>query len=388
MKLYSTVYLLIISLILVTEYFLYKHAKNRNSIQNLLSYTSAGIFLLLFTAIKFWYEKNDNYQLTVYVMWFNYSFILLYTAKILYLLWRLRFRNESSQWYKLTIIVIIVLAESFLLYATFVSSYALKTKQLTFTFSKLPPSFEALKIVQITDLHLGSLMHNYAYAKQMVAIINQQHADIVVFTGDFVNNFAAEALGWDTLFVKIKAQHGKYAVLGNHDYGDYSSWESEIAKKQNFEAILQAYQHAGFELLNNSHVYIRNGSDSIALIGVEYYHKNAAKNHTQLAQAMRGINAESFKILLTHNPMHWGKEVKEKTNIDLSLAGHTHTAQMGLEIGAHTLSPSALIFQYSHGLYQAGNQYLYISSGVGFVGLPLRLGISPEITVISLRRKS
>lgn len=248
----------------------------------------------------------------------------------------------------------------------------------------LPASFEGYKIVQISDIHLGSWNKKYKKIKQVVKLVNEQKADIVVFTGDMVNNFSGEAETWTPYFREMQAQDGKYAVLGNHDYGDYIEWKSEFERKENFDKIKQHIRDFGFRLLLNESVYLKKDTDSILLVGVENWGKAEKYRYSDLRKALRAENSNVPKILLSHDPTHWEAEVLGKQDIALTLAGHTHAAQLGLKIGDRLFSPASLAFKYWYGLYSANNQYLYVNRGVGYIGLPMHIGVRPEITVIEL----
>ena len=250
----------------------------------------------------------------------------------------------------------------------------------------LPKDFNGLKIVQISDLHVGSL--NYRYKKLYKAIdkINNLKPDYIFITGDLINNYAWELRGWDAVFKKLHAEKGKYAILGNHDYGDYGQWESEQKKQENFLAVKEFYKSINFKLLLNEAEIITINDKQIAIIGIEYWGKPPFKQYGDLHKALSKVQNISFKMLLSHDPSHWVEQVVNKTDINLTFAGHTHGMQAGFQYKNFQWSP--IKFKYKHwaGLYKEHNQYLYVNRGLGWLGFPARIGMRPEITFFKLMR--
>ncbi len=247
----------------------------------------------------------------------------------------------------------------------------------------LPKSFEGLKIVQISDVHSGSFYNKEAVNKGIDLLLAQK-PDVVFFTGDLVNDSADEMDNYIDVFSRIDAPMGVYSILGNHDYGDYKQWESEEAKEQNLEKLKEVHKKLGWRLLLDENVYLEKEDDKIALIGVENW---GAGFHQigRLDLAYEGCDAP-VKLLLSHDPTHWDEQVKkEYKDIDITFSGHTHGAQMGIETGGFKWSPISLRYEKWAGLYQENNQYLYINRGYGFLGYPGRIGIWPEITVMTLK---
>ena len=256
------------------------------------------------------------------------------------------------------------------------------------SFDHLPVAFDGYKIVQISDVHAGSFAGSFSYFQKATDLINSQQADLIVFTGDLINNFADETIPLIPIFSQLYARDGKYAILGNHDYGGYYNWKSSADSVNNLEALKNAIKQMGFILLNNqSETIIRGHSDSIALIGAENwgYGKKRPK-YANLEQAMEKVQDIPFKLLLSHDPWFWKDKVKNKTDITLTLSGHTHGMQIGVKIGKKHYSVGFLNrIRYLSGLYHTNEQYLYVNRGIGVIGFPGRIGISPEITVITLR---
>jgi predicted MPP superfamily phosphohydrolase len=253
-------------------------------------------------------------------------------------------------------------------------------------FPNLPAAFDGLRIVQLSDSHLGGFYGNQEKLEEVVDIIRDIKPDLLLFTGDMVNNFASEMEGWNSIWSRMGAPMGKFSILGNHDYGDYSAWPSKAAKKANLDAIIRQEEEMGFRVLRNENVAIERNGERIRLAGVENWGLPPFKQYGDLDKAMAGIPADDFVILLSHNPDHWAKHVNEKTNIPLTLAGHTHGAQFGLEVGRFKVSPIRLVYKYWAGLYKSNSQYLYVNRGLGYLAFPGRVGIWPEITLIEMKR--
>ena len=257
-------------------------------------------------------------------------------------------------------------------------------RENTVYFKDLPKGFEGFKLVHFSDAHLGSFT-NRADVIKGLDLIKAQNADIVVFTGDMVNNIADEMLDYIPDFKNIKSKYGKFAILGNHDMGDYLKWKDASLKYKELQRMIEFEQQMGFEmLLNQNKVIYRNG-DSIALLGVENWGKPPFKQYGDLSKALNGVENVKFKILLSHDPSHFMQRVKSKEDIQLTLSGHTHGLQVGFRCCGIKWSPISMLYKQWNGLYEYADQYLYVSPGFGYIGLPARIGIRPEITVITLR---
>lgn len=251
----------------------------------------------------------------------------------------------------------------------------------------MPDAFDGFRITQISDIHSGSFDNpekiNYA-----IDLINEQEADMILFTGDIVNTHATEMHPWLDTFNRIKEyKYGKFSVLGNHDYGEYVTWPSEKEKDENFQAIKKLYGQIGFKLLLNEHTFIQKGEDKIALIGVENWGKNF-KMAGDLNKASQQVAQDDFKVLMSHDPSHWEYEIKNHPkNFHLTLSGHTHGMQFGIEIpGYFKWSLAEYIYKQWAGLYENVGRYVYVNRGFGFHAYPGRVGIMPEITVIELKK--
>ena len=275
-----------------------------------------------------------------------------------------------------------------ILYSIFKGKYNYKVWKYTLYFDNLPKAFDGYRITQISDIHCGSF-DNYEKIRYGVELINSQKSDVILFTGDLVNNLANEVHNWKSLFATLQAPDGVFSIMGNHDYGDYSSWETSEAKQQNLEHLFQLQKQMGWQLLLNEHCYLERNGEKIALIGVENWGHGRFSKYGDLNKAMEGINTEDFKILMSHDPTHWQEVVlPENKDIQLTLSGHTHGMQCGIEIpGWLKWSPSQYIYKYWGGMYEEGGKYLNVNRGFGYHAFPGRLGVWPEITVIELKTK-
>lgn len=271
-----------------------------------------------------------------------------------------------------------------ILHAVFRTLYRFKVHHINIKCDKLPANFEGLRIVHISDLHLGSFNSRYHILDRAVKIINRLEPDFIFFTGDLVNNNAWELKGWQTVLSKLEAKMGKYSVLGNHDYGDYSEWKSDKAKQSNFESIKYFFKKIDFNLLLNEATIIEKKEQKIAVVGVENWGNPPFKQYGDLKKAIKGVANIPFKILLSHDPSHWNEEVVGKTDMVLTLSGHTHGMQAGINIKSKNWSPIQYKYKHWAGLYRKHNQFLYVTRGLGWMGFPGRLGMRPEITFIEL----
>ena len=274
-----------------------------------------------------------------------------------------------------------------LIYGIFEGKYNFKVIKQAIFFPDLPEAFDGFTITQISDVHSGSF-DNPEKIQYAIDLINAQKTDLILFTGDIVNTHAKEMLPWIPVFNKIDSHpFGKYAVLGNHDYGEYVTWKTKEEKAQNFEAIKQLYGQIGFTLLLNEHTFIEKDGQKIALVGVENWGSNF-KQAGDLDKASAGLTKNDFKILMSHDPSHWEYVVKkDDKHFHLTLSGHTHGLQFGIEIpGYFKWSLVQYVYKQWAGLYENMGRYVYVNRGFGFHAYPGRVGIMPEITVIQLKK--
>ncbi|MDB5029447.1 metallophosphoesterase [Mucilaginibacter sp.] len=256
----------------------------------------------------------------------------------------------------------------------------------TLYFPDLPEAFDGFTLTQLSDIHAGSFTSHKGVNKG-IDMVNAQHSDVILFTGDLVNNKATEMDPWKESFARLSAPMGKYSVLGNHDYGDYIKWAGKDEKQANLDRLKKVHQEIGFRLLLDEAIAIEKDEQSITLIGVENWGKGGFHKYGDLVKATEKIDDRQFKILMSHDPSHWeAKTLNHLKHIDLTLAGHTHGMQFGIEIFGFKWSPIKYVYKQWAGLYKKKNKYLYVNRGFGFLGLKGRVGIWPEITVITLRK--
>ncbi len=267
----------------------------------------------------------------------------------------------------------------------FNNKYRYQVNRVKLTYDNLPKSFKGIKIIHISDIHSGSFMDKQAVQKGVDKIVKEK-ADLILFTGDLVNDRSTEMKDYMDVFNQLKAPLGVYSTLGNHDYGDYVRWDSREAKTANLERLKQVHGKLGWRLLMNEHVILEKNGEQIALLGIENWSsKGRFPKYGKMNEAYPGTEKYPFKILMSHDPSHWEGEVLSiYKDIDLMLAGHTHGMQFGLELPGFKWSPVQYVYKQWAGLYESKAQKLYVNRGFGFIGYPGRVGILPEITVIEL----
>ncbi|MBZ4190092.1 metallophosphoesterase [Niabella beijingensis] len=261
------------------------------------------------------------------------------------------------------------------------NKYNYKIKRVTLSYPNLPAGFKGFRMIQLSDIHSGSFS-NRAAVNRGVDMVLKEKADLIVFTGDLVNNTATEMEHYIEVFSRLKAPMGVFSTLGNHDYGDYHSWPGTKEKTANLDRLKSIHAQMGWKLLLDEHLPLERNGDQIGLIGVQNISGKARfHSYGDMARASNGA-AYPFKILLSHDPSHWDAEVTTKyTDVDLMLSGHTHGMQFGVEIPGFRWSPVQYVYKQWAGLYEKGKQKLYVNRGFGFIGYPGRVGILPEITV-------
>lgn len=267
----------------------------------------------------------------------------------------------------------------------FSNKYDYRVHPLRLKFPNLPAGFRGLRVVQLSDIHSGSLVDRDAVLRGVEKVLALK-PDLILFTGDLVNDRAVEMEPLMDVFSRLRAPLGVYSILGNHDYGDYVQWESAAAKRANLESLKRVHGRLGWRLLLNEHVPLERGGDRIALLGVENWSARANfPKYGDLPAAVAGTEGYPFKILMSHDPSHWEAAVAPgQPTIDLMLAGHTHGMQFGVELPFFRWSPVQYVYEQWAGLYKRGRQHLYVNRGFGFIGYPGRVGILPEITLITL----
>ncbi|MFN7118623.1 MAG: metallophosphoesterase [Saprospiraceae bacterium] len=274
-----------------------------------------------------------------------------------------------------------------LTYGIIRNPYRYQLHKKTVAIKDLPAELVGLKIVQISDIHSGSFTLKDP-VRNAIDMINQVNADLVFFTGDIVNNVAAEMLPFVDVFNQIKAKYGVFSVLGNHDYGDYAEWDNPEAKRANLNLLKDIHKRMGWNLLLNENRVLDINGQPVAVIGVENYSALARfPKYGDLSKAYQGSDAANLKLLLSHDPTHWDAQItKDFSDIAITFSGHTHGFQFGVEIPGFKWSPAQYIYEQWAGLYQKGTQYLYVNRGLGFLGYPGRVGILPEVTLLELQK--
>lgn len=383
-------FLILTSVLIIPDIYIYKMFVSRHEaspIWKLLYFLPsllllAGlIYIVFFTAPKSVAEKT-------YIGWFAVAFLTVVVPKLIFFLCSL-LDLPLKYFLKLNVLpfswlgmILAIVCAGCILYGAFKGKTRFDVKEVTFRSPALPKAFDGYKIIQLSDIHIGSWTHNKNALQQAVRLINEQQPDLILFTGDLVNHRAIELDGFEHILAGMKAKDGIYSVLGNHDYGPYYPWKNIRDRVDNLKDLQQREADMGWTLLNNRHVYLHKENDSIALIGVENWGLPPFNGQGDLRKAMQGVS-NGFKILMSHNPTHWKAEVIPATDIDLTLAGHTHAMQFA--IGRH--SPSSWVYKEWGGMYKEGQQHLYVNVGLGFIGLPFRFGAWPEITVLTLKRQ-
>jgi predicted MPP superfamily phosphohydrolase len=336
-----------------------------------------GSFLLLI--VFFGQRKHNDFKKGFTAFG---GFILFGVPALLYLIPGLFFQATGIETFRQIGWVLSGLLFLGILVGIFYGRWNWKTHRVQLSFPHFPEELESLKIVQISDIHVGSFFNNHGKVNKAIDQINDLDADYVFFTGDLVNNTAAEMDGWEPIFSRIKAKKGKFSILGNHDYGDYVRWEADDHKVQNLKTLINKHREIGFTPLLNESIELE---ENIWLLGVENWGKAPFRQSGKLAHTLNGVPESALKILLSHDPSHFDLQVLD-TNIDLTLSGHTHGMQFGIERFGIKWSPVSLRYKKWAGLYQVGQQFLYVNRGFGYLGFPGRVGIYPEITEITITK--
>ena len=275
------------------------------------------------------------------------------------------------------------------IWGTTKGKYGWRIMNNVLSFENLPKAFHGLRIVQISDFHLGSFHNKFEPIKEAIGLVNELQPDYIFFTGDLVNEDPSEAEPWITIFQELNAKYGKYSILGNHDYG----WGREVTedeKDRNSVGVYEMNKKMGFEVMMNEHTILEKEGEKIGLIGVEnwgYSEQGWFPTRGDYQKSVEGMEDVPFKILLSHDPTHWDHHILGKENVDLTLAGHTHGGQMGISIpGLWELSMGKLFYQRYAGLYTENKQHLYVNRGMGYLIFPGRVGMPPEITLHVLNK--
>lgn len=370
-------------------FFMLRRQYRKRRVSGIYLLSSILCWMLLIVAVSI-PRRGENDILPV--MWMLYTVFTIYASKIVFLLlYSIGFLlgRRKKKWRKaglfagLTVGTLVFLT---MWYGAFVTRNRIEVNRLEISSASIPDDFKGFRIVQISDMHTGTWGNDTTFVSTLVDSINALNPDVVLFTGDIVNRRHEELIPFVPVLSRIKSKSGVYSVLGNHDYGDYVDWKNTEVKRVNLDRLKALNKKAGWRLLDNEHIFIHRGNDSIAIIGVGNWGKPPFKTYGDLTGSYQALKDSNFKILLSHDPDHWEAEVSRRSNIDLTLSGHTHAMQFMI----CDWSPACYKYHDWGGLYQKKkgerNQYLYVNIGCGTVGMPARIGSAyPEITLLTLK---
>ncbi len=348
------------------------------------------LYMALIVGVSMPRRSGDDGSL-LFIMWVLFGYMTFIMPKLVFVvvdavaLLPVLWHGRRWRWLSLTGGVIAIVAFLAMWWGALVNRFRVDVREVDFEFPHLPAAFDGFKIVQISDLHVGTYGDDDRFVRKLVGVINGLHPDAVMFTGDIVNRHSSELIPFVDALSGIEAPYGVFSILGNHDYGDYADWPSEADKAADVAALCAMQESMGWKLLLNQTEFIHSGRDSIAVIGVENIGDHPFRIYGSLPKAYPGVGDSVSKILLSHNPAHWTDSISDHddVNIALTLSGHTHAMQ--IEVAG--LSPAAMRYATWGGMYgdEAGRHALYVNIGAGTVGMPMRLGATPEITLITLK---
>lgn len=349
------------------------------------------LLYLLFFVIIFIPKKGVSDNQLIAVMWMLFGYFTFYIPKYFFVIFDFTaslpkiWRHKRMKWLTATGVAASILIFGSLWWGALITRQRTQIIEETIWIPDLPKSFDGFKIVQFSDFHVGTFGNDTTFVDKVVFDINEINPDIICFTGDIVNRRSEELSPFTKALSRLKSKYGVYSVLGNHDYGDYCDWPSVKDKEDNMKLLYSLQEKMGWRLLRNEHIWLKNKKDSIALIGVENIGDPPFPTYGSLSRSYKNLADSTVKILLSHNPAHWTNEIEsnDSINIALTLAGHTHAMQM--EVAG--LSPAYFRYPKWGGLYKTpnGRKNLYVNIGLGTVGIPMRLGATPEITIITLK---
>ena len=386
-----------------------------HQVWRIMLYTTYWLIPLLIIILILYISQNINDFVTTRkfkVLYFLVGiFVLFYVPKIVFIIFQIgtdlvrisgwiisKFSTPDSKVAEtaavmtrsefLTRVGIIVAAIPFLSVINGIARgrYNYKVRNVSLNFDNLPAAFDGFRVLQISDWHIGSFSGQNDKVEQAIDLINSQRPDIILFTGDIVNNIAEELREFIPLVQKLHSPNGVYSILGNHDYGEYVNWKSEEAHEQNMADLYSFQEQAGLKLLRNDSFVLEKNGEKIGVAGVENWGLPPFPQYGDLKKSLQKIKDFPFKILMSHDPSHWDAEVLKKTDIDLTLSGHTHGMQFGINIPGIKWSPVKWKYPRWAGLYEEGKQKLYVNVGIGYIAFPGRVGFLPEITVFELHR--
>lgn len=348
------------------------------------------LYMVLIVGVSMPRRSGDDGSL-LFIMWVLFGYMTFIMPKLVFVvvdavaLLPVLWHGRRWRWLSLTGGVIAIVAFLAMWWGALVNRFRVDVREVDFEFPHLPAAFDGFKIVQISDLHVGTYGDDDRFVRKLVGVINGLHPDAVMFTGDIVNRHSSGLIPFVDALSGIEAPYGVFSILGNHDYGDYADWPSEADKAADVAALCAMQESMGWKLLLNQTEFMHSGRDSIAVIGVENIGDPPFRIYGSLHKAYPAVGDSVSKILLSHNPAHWTDSIAghDDVNIALTLSGHTHAMQ--IEVAG--LSPAAMRYATWGGMYgdEAGRHALYVNIGAGTVGMPMRLGATPEITLITLK---
>lgn len=348
------------------------------------------LYMALIVGVSMPRRSGDDGSL-LFIMWVLFGYMTFIMPKLVFVvvdavaLLPVLWHGRRWRWLSLTGGVIAIVAFLAMWWGALVNRFRVDVREVDFEFPHLPAAFDGFKIVHISDLHVGTYGDDDRFVRKLVGVINGLHPDAVMFTGDIVNRHSSELIPFVDALSGIEAPYGVFSILGNHDYGDYADWPSEADKAADVAVLCAMQESMGWKLLLNQTEFIHSGRDSIAVIGVENIGDPPFRIYGSLPKAYPAVGDSVSKILLSHNPAHWTDSIAghDDVNIALTLSGHTHAMQ--IEVAG--MSPAALRYATWGGMYgdEAGRHALYVNIGAGTVGMPMRLGATPEITLITLK---
>lgn len=380
-------FLFFVVLMALPDWYIYRHYVNRWKHAWLRRLYWCPSILLFIGMIGIFGSFEPRPEAMNRLSLFLISFLCINVPKVIFTLSTLLFKGLAKKihhhFYESYIgLVIALFSMAYLLFGATEGKQHFQIKKVTIESKDIPMGFHGYRIIQLADIHAGSWGSNIRPMQKAVKIIQGLQPDLIVFTGDLINNLANELDPFIPVFSQLQAKDGVYSVLGNHDYSTYIEWDNPQQQKAQLDSLMAKQSQMGWTLLNNQHVKIHRKNDSIALIGVENSGRPPFPDHARLSEAMAGTEG-MFQILLSHDPSHWQREVLPKTDIQLMLAGHTHAMQTKI----FGFTPAQFVYPENDGLYQKGEQMLYVNIGLGHLLYPLRLGAWPEITLITLKAK-
>ncbi len=395
MRLPILIMIILILLNAAVDFYIFKVLKQRvkyKFVSKLHLWLSIAFTIAVIVVISLPRRSGSDASLLA-VMWSLFAYMSVYVSKYIFIVFD-GIASIPHFWFKhrwkfvsMCAIALSFISFGFMWWGALINRYDINVNEVDVEIVNLPESFDGYRVAQISDLHLGTYQKDTLFISTLVDSINNLDVDVVVFTGDIVNRTTNELAPFITTLSRIKARDGVYSILGNHDYGDYSDWASDEDKKANNDLMSDYQCKMGWNLLLNETRYLKRGNDSIAVIGVENVGDPPFKNYGSLKDAYPDLNDSTVKILLSHNPAHWEREISNhnERNIALTLSGHTHAMQISL-LG---ISPASLRYKYWSGLYadDSNRQKLYVNVGVGTVAMPMRIGANPEITILKLKRQ-